>query len=69
MRYYICMFNNKARITFVIEEHGACYEGVISIRSQYCPVRINNKDKTTMYIVDYLILDDAKYYFIYHIDI
>ena len=39
------------------------------MRSRYCPVRQYNKDKPNKYRVDFFILADAKYYFIYHLDV
>ena len=43
-------------------------EGLIAMGSRYCPVRIYNKDKAEKYRVYFFILADAKYDFIYHID-
>ena len=40
-------------------------EGGIAMRSRYCPVRQYNKDKPNKYRVDFFILADASYYFIY----
>ena len=38
------------------------------MRIWLCPVRMYNKDKTEIYIVGFFVLANAKYYFIYHID-
>ena len=67
MRYYIYMFNDKAKIIFVIGKSVAFYMGVITIRNQKFPVHMYNKDNTNKYIVDFLIFDDAKYDLIFHI--
>ena len=39
------------------------------MRSCYCPVRQYNKDKPDKFRVDFFILADTKYYFIYHLDV
>ena len=39
------------------------------MRSRYCPVRMYNKDKPDKFRVDFFILADSKYYFIFHLDV
>ena len=67
--YFIRMFNDKSKIIFVPGEHGTFYEGIIYVRIRYCLVRMYNKDKPDKYRVDFFILANAKYYFIFHIDV
>ena len=54
---------------FVLREHGAFDLGVISMSIRHYTVRMYDKDKPDKYIVIFFILADAKYYFIYHIDV
>ena len=44
-------------------------EGGVPMQSRYSPARKYNKDKPDKYRVDFSILADAKYYFIYHLDV
>ena len=39
------------------------------MRSRYCPVRQYNKDKPDKFRVDFFVMADTKYYFIYHLDV
>ena len=39
------------------------------MRSRYCPIRMYNKDKPDKFRVDFFIMADSKYYFIYHLDV
>ena len=39
------------------------------MRSRYCPVRMYNKDKPDKFCVDFFIMADSAYYFIYHLDV
>ena len=45
LRYFIRMFNDKAKIIFVLGEHGDFDGRGIFTRSSYCPVCMYNKDK------------------------
>ena len=49
LRYFIRMFNDKAKIMFVLGEHDAFDEGGITMRSRYCTVWMYNKDKNDKY--------------------
>jgi len=44
-------------------------EGGVACRSRFCPVRQHNKDKPDKCRVDFFMLCDSKYYFIYHMDV
>ena len=39
------------------------------MKSRYCPVRIYNKDKLNKFRVDFFVIADSKYNFIYHLDV
>ena len=51
MRYFIRMFNGKAKIIFVLGEHGVFGKVGIVMRIRYCPVHMYNKDKLDKLIV------------------
>ena len=69
LRYFIRRFNECAKKTFNLGPNVSFDEGGVAMRSRYCPVRQYNKDKPNKYRVDFFILADAKYYFIYHLDV
>ena len=69
LRFFIRRFNAKGREVFNLGAEASFDEGGIPMRSRYCPVRQYNKDKPDKYRVDFFILADAKYYFIYHLDV
>ena len=69
LRFFIRRFNAKAREVFNLGTEASFDEGGVPMRSRYCPVRQYNKDKPDKYRVDFFILADAKYYFIYHLDV
>jgi len=69
LRYFIRKFNEKAKRIFHLGFNASFDEGGIAIRSRYCPVRQYNKDKPNKYRVDFFILADASFYFIYHLDV
>ena len=69
LRYFIRMFNKKARVVFELGPDFSFDEGGIAMRGRYCPVRMYNKNKPAKFQIDFFILADAKYYFIYHLDV
>lgn len=69
LRYFIRRFNEKAKQIFHLGPNASFDEGGIAMRSRYCPVRQYNKDKPNKYRVDFFILADASFYFIYHLDV
>ena len=69
LHYFIRRFNECAKKTFNLGPNASFDEGGIAMRSRYYSVRQYNKDKPNKYRVDLFILADAKYYFIYHLDI
>lgn len=69
LRYFIRKFNEMAKRIFYLGPNASFDEGGIAMRSRYCPVRQYNKDKPNKYRVDFFILADASYYFIYHLDV
>ena len=69
LRYFIRAFNKRAQHTFHLGPDISFDEGGIPMRSRYCPVRMYNKDKPDKFRVDFFIMADSKYYFIYHLDV
>ena len=69
LRYFIRMFNSKAKNVFSLGPNVSFDEGGIAMRSRYCPVRQYNKDKPDKFRVDFFIMADAKHYFLYHLDV
>ena len=69
LRYFIRRFNECAQKVFHLGPNVSFDEGGVAMKSRYCPVRQYNKDKPNKYRVDFFILADAKYYFIYHLDV
>ena len=69
LRYFIRAFNERARHVFHLGPKASFDEGGIPMRSRYCPVRMYNKDKPDKFRVDFFILADSKYYFIFHLDV
>ena len=67
--YFIWLFNAKAKETFELGKDISFDKGGVAMRSRYCPVRQYNKDKPDKFRVDFFILADTKYYFIYHLDV
>ena len=63
------MFNQKAMKVFNLGDKVAFDEGGVAMRSRYCPIQMYNKDKPEKFRVDFFIMADAKYYFIYHLDV
>ena len=59
----------KQKITLVLGDNGAFDEGEIEMMIWYCPIGMYNKHKPEKYRVLKYILNNAKYYFIYHIDV
>ena len=69
LRYIIYILNDKPKIIFFLGDNGSFDEEGNVMRSRYYPVKMYNKSKTDKYRVGFFILVDAKYYFIYHIDV
>ena len=69
LRYFIRRFNESAKKTFNLCPNASFDEGAVAMRSRYFPARQYNKDKPNKFRVDFFILSDAKYYFIYHLDV
>ena len=69
LRFFIRMFNDKAKHVFNLGPNVSFDEGGVAMRSRYCPVRQYNKDKPEKFRVDFFIMADAKHYFIYHLDV
>ena len=67
LHYFIRMLNDKSKIIFVLGDHCAFDEVIISTRSRYCAVKMYKKDKPDKYRVDYFISTDSRNYFIYNI--
>ena len=53
IHYLMCMFNDKAKIIFVLGEHFGFYEWEIQMRGRYYPVSMHKKDKPEKYIVTF----------------
>ena len=69
LRYFIRLFNSKAKEVFDLGPNISFDEGGVAMRSRYCPVRMYNKDKPDKFRVDFFLLADSRYYFIYHLDV
>jgi len=69
LRHILNQLNAAALRCFVMGPNMAFDEGGSPCRSRMCPVRQYNKDKPDKYRVDFYILSDSKYYFIYHMDV
>eukprot|EP00957_Ditylum_brightwellii_P126717 9658068-Ditylum_brightwellii.AAC.1 len=69
LRYFIWRLNHKARNVFYFGRDAAFDEGSVPMRSCYCPVHQYNKDKPDTFCVNFFILADAKYLFIYQLDV
>ena len=69
LRYFIRLFNSKAKEVFNLGGNVSFDEGGGAMRSRYCPVRMYNKDKPDKFRVDFFIIADSDYYFIYHLDV
>lgn len=61
--YQLCFIINKINSKAQIDEGGH------ATRSCFCPCRQYNKDKPNKFRVDFIILCDARAYFICHIDV
>ena len=60
--------SKAARSTFKPGRYLSFDEGGIASRSRRNPIRQYNKDKPAKYRVDFFILSDSKYFFVYHLD-
>ena len=69
LRFFIRLFNAKAKEIFHLGKNVSFDEGGVAMRSRYCPVRQYNKDKPDKFRVDFFVMADTKYYFIYHLDV
>ena len=69
LRYFIRLFNMKAKEVFALGANISFDEGGIAMRSRLCPIRMYNKDKPEKFRVDLFILADSQQYFIYHLDV
>ena len=69
LRYFIRMYNYMAKEVFHLGPNVSFDEGGVAMRSRYCPVRQYNKDKPEKFRVDFFIMADAAYHFIYHLDV
>jgi len=68
-RHCLNQLNAAAMSSFRMGVDMSFDEGGSACCSRVCPVRQYNKDKPDKYRVDFFILSDAKYYFIYHMDV
>jgi len=69
LRHALNQLNAAALSTFHMGPNMAFDEGGVACRSRFCPVRQCNKDKPDKCRVDFFMLNDSKYYFIYHMDV
>ena len=54
LRYFIRLFNERAKNTFYLKPSISFDEDGVPMRSWYCPVRMFNKDKPDNFPVDFL---------------
>ena len=69
LRYFIWVFNERARNIFHLGPNVSFDEGGVHMQSRYCPVQMYNKDKPDKFCVDFFIMADSQFYFIYHLDV
>ena len=56
LRFFIQMFNDMAKLIFMLGNNVVVDEGGVAMRSRYCPVKQYNKDKPANLVVDFLSL-------------